>query len=132
MVWFQAKYRSHGTAHVHSCLRLKNDPGVDKLTQDVLKARIAEHRLKLLNYIPEEELCIEQMDNEFLKLYDLQEFNLISDYLISITNDEIDKEKKTIQKGKDLHKAIVAFHDWMFTSLHPNPPGDAIVDLKRT
>jgi hypothetical protein len=94
--WFQAKYRSHGTAHVHSCLRLKNDPGVDKLTQDVLKGHIAEHCLKLLNYIPEEEPCIEQMDDKFLKLCDLQEFNLIGDYLTSITNNEIDEEKKTI------------------------------------
>ena len=69
--WFRVEYQSCGTAHVHGCLRLKNDPGMDQLVQDVLKGRITEHQLKLMNYIPDKEPNTEQMDDEFLDLHEL-------------------------------------------------------------
>ena len=41
--WFRVEYQSYGTAHIYRCLRLKNNPGIDQLTQHALKGRIAEY-----------------------------------------------------------------------------------------
>ena len=85
---------------MHGYLRLKNDPRIDQLTQHVLKGRIAEHWLKLLEIIPDDKINKDQIDNEFLDLNELQEMNLIGGYNESLSNDEIETEKEKIKKVK--------------------------------
>jgi len=55
---------------------------------------------------------------------------LVGDYLKLLTPEELEEEKNKIEKGKESHKGIVAFQDWMFTSLHPCPPDDANAELR--
>ena len=51
--WFRVEYQNRGTAHVHGCLRLKDDPGIEELSRKVLKGRISERKLRLLGLMPE-------------------------------------------------------------------------------
>ena len=45
--WFRIEHQARGTAHVHGCLRMKNDPGLSELAHVVLEGRIAAKRLRL-------------------------------------------------------------------------------------
>ena len=38
--WFRIEQQGRGTAHTHSCLWLKDDPGIEELLQKVLQGRI--------------------------------------------------------------------------------------------
>ena len=76
-----------------------------------MKGCVSEHWLKLMNYVPKEEPNTEQIDDEFLDLHELQEFNLVGDYLKLLAPEELEEEKNKIKKGKESHKAIVAFQD---------------------
>ena len=45
-VWFRIEFQAQGTAHVHGCCRLKSDPGLMELAQQVLQSREARLQLK--------------------------------------------------------------------------------------
>jgi hypothetical protein len=44
--WFRIAYQERGAPHAHSCLRLKDHPGLSDLAFQVLDGRIAEKKLK--------------------------------------------------------------------------------------
>lgn len=64
--WFRIECQSHSAAYVHSCLRIKNDPDIDKLIQDILKFHIAQYWLEIMNYVEKEDSNNDWKDNKFL------------------------------------------------------------------
>ena len=115
---------------MHRCLRLNCNPGIGKFIQDMLEDCIAEYQFKMLNCMCKCKLPIEQIDNEFLGLCKLKEFNLVSNYLKDFINKKISKEKEIIEKGKNSCNKIILFCDQIFTSLQPSPQDNAMVELQ--
>ena len=54
------EHQDRGTARVHGCLRLKDDPGITELSQKALEGRKAEHELHMLK-----ELQVQHANYEF-------------------------------------------------------------------
>ena len=127
--WYRVEYQSRGTAHIHGCLRLKNDPGIDNLSQTVLQGRISEMTLKMMNII-DDSYSNETINDDFIDKEAMVKLNQ-KEFLQELSDDEIATHMKNIEDGKKAHATVIAFHDWIFSSIHPNPPPDKDAD-KRT
>ena len=138
-VWFRIEYQERGTAHAHGCLRLKNDPGLTDHATKVVKGRVAQRRLKLSNQMVPG-VCFQNMDSRddiwddgfadepderFLEENGLQQQNDQNNVLPQLPDDEVQKLVTDIQEGIKSQEVIIALHDWLLTTVHPNPPEDA-------
>jgi hypothetical protein len=50
--WFRIEYQERGTAHAHGCLRLKCNPGLSQLAEQVFAARLAQDVLEMHEDLP--------------------------------------------------------------------------------
>jgi hypothetical protein len=50
--WFRIEFQKRGAAHIHGCLKVKDDPGLANLASQVLDGRIVEHNLVTRNQLP--------------------------------------------------------------------------------
>ena len=53
--WFRVEFQDRGTAHVHGCFRLRNDPGLCLLGSKVAAGRYAAFKLRHANKLSEED-----------------------------------------------------------------------------
>ena len=97
-------------AHIHGCLRLKNDQGIDQLAQTVLQDRISKVTLKMIKIIDDTH-SNETLSDEFFTVDQIIQIKQ-SDFLQELSEDEIVTHIENIEKGKKAHKTVIAFYDW--------------------
>ena len=122
--WFRVEYQKRGTAHVHGCLRLKGDPGIEKLSKIVLKGRISQRHLEVLNYIEHDYDDYTTTNDQWAERMELIKYKIF-DFFRLLSDEQIEEHKKDIENGKKAHDKIVCFHDWLLTTMHPIPPHDS-------
>ena len=127
--WFRVEYQARGAAHVHGYLRLKEDPGITELSQKALEGRKADHKLRMLIELETQDINYEfehhmELEDEWIPV-DLIKKHQIKEHITPLTPEQVEEHLLIIQEGKRAHDVICMFHEWLFTSIHPEPPEDA-------
>jgi hypothetical protein len=138
--WYRFEWQKRGNIHVHGLARLKSDPGVAQLGEEVAKGRKSQVMLlkmiEILNEtgteipsilsdiqfqeVPKDDfhlpLFIERMNEKFREspLNDRQIQTLIDD----------------MEKGNLAELKICIYRDYLLTTLNPNPPNDATKNVR--
>ena len=117
--WYRVEYQKRGTAHIHGCVRLKDDPGLTALSAKVRKGRMADRRL------------VADGDNPRIPAMETDGDVWIKSAEKPSTPDEKQNLIRDVEKGQEAHRAIMCFHDWLLTTRHPSPPRDATENNRR-
>ena len=110
------EYQARSTAHVHGCLRLKDDPGITELSEKVIEGRKSERKLRVLieleiqdiNY--EFEQHMESEHDEWIPI-DLIKNHQIKEYLTPLTPEQVEEYLLIIIEGKRTYDVICIFHE---------------------
>ena len=125
--WYRIEYQGRGSAHAHGCCRLACDPGITQLAGKVLKGRQA-LQLILARHDPnydDPDSYLERQDDVWLPEAEVNECR--HKYNINVSLETLEKE---VKEGNEAHRVIVQFHDWVFSTLHPDPPHDATCEKR--
>ena len=127
-----------GNIHVHGLARLKSDPGLSKLGEDVAKGRKApkmlqmylEIKIKLREHIPpvlnDLNFIPPPTDDEHLP-YTLKQLSLkFNNRLFEFTVLEIEALINTMNKGNDSELCICVYRDYLLTSMNPINASDSL------
>ena len=68
------------------------------------------------------------MKNGFL--WNLLNKQQVKEHLTTLIQEQMEEHVMTVEEGKSFHDIMRAFHDWMFASIHPEPPEDAEANEK--
>ena len=71
----------------------------------------------------------ETMFNDFMSEQELLKLNQ-SEFLQLLSEEEVEACKKSIEDRKKAQRVVIAFHDQIFSSLHPNPPDNHDSDAR--
>ena len=117
--WYRIEYQGRGAPHVHGCFRIQSCPDLIKCSNAVLNARIAKRMLKDRDCLqPQHDLDSYHCELDEWVTHDQTDFVMLS-------NLEIERLEHIIEDGILAHKVIVAVHDFLLTTIHPDPPDDA-------
>ena len=120
-VWFRIEFQSRGTAHVHGCCRLKSDPGLMDLAQQVLQGR--EARLQLMAsrkyHAWEDPFSVEDVSRDNIE-------RTFENHPLS--PNQVEELKSQMQKGFNAQEIIREYNDYLICTWHPAPPSDALSD----
>ena len=135
--WYRYEWQKRGNIHVHGLARLKSDPGLSKLSEDVAIGRKAQIilmmykdiKMKLREIIPHIIRDIVFIDApldddhlpETVTLLNMK-FN---DPLFQFTLLEIETLIETMNKGNESENQICVYRDYLLTSMNPSIPTDA-------
>jgi hypothetical protein len=118
--------QKRGVFHAHGCLRLKSDPGFNRLALEVYAGRQAQRAAGHAGIILEdhEKFTEEQTAND--EWVDLEDPDDNADEMeMEWSESTIAETKETIRKGMEAEKTITAFQTLMLSTMHPDPPSDA-------
>jgi len=110
------EYQARGTAHVHGCFQLKNNPGLVEAAERVRDGQLPAYHLRLLGE-----------DFKDFDEYEIEDdkWAFTEEHFRELSEEEIESYKNIVQADKEGHDLIVRFHDFFLTTLHPDPPSDA-------
>ena len=106
--WCRIEYQKRGTAHVHGCLRLVDDPGLTGLAEKVLRGRMAAKFLRDRGQLPQE---FEYDDGQDLD--DEWHEEEASPSVSRAPDEQVALLLETIKEGKQSHKVIACLHDFL-------------------
>ena len=106
-------------------MRLKGDPGIEKLSKVVVKGRISQKYLEVLNHIQHDYDDYSTENDEWAENIELIKHK-IPDFFRKLSIEQDEECKKYIENGKIAHDRIFSFHDWLLTSVHLIPPHDSL------
>ena len=124
-VWYRIEYQSRDAPHVHGCLRFKRDPGILEHSQNVQMGREAARILRAAGLLNESD----DFDPSVI------EDNTYSEppAAVDLENPDVVAElRKKIERAKESHCVIVAFHDFLITTMNSSVslPVDAKKDVR--
>lgn len=138
--WYRFEWQKRGNIHVHGLARLKSDPGVAKLGEEVAQGRKAQ--VMLLTMI---EILKEKGINIPLILSDIQFQDMPSDdfhlpLFIERMNEKFRENPlneqqiqiliNDMENGNLAERKICVYRDYLLTTLNPNPPNDATSNVR--
>ena len=109
--WYRYEYQARGNIHCHGMVRLKSDPGLQDLGSRVYKGRKSELLLGLPKRPEDSYLTTDVLDRE-------------------LTDRERSELETAVNEGNEAEKCILTYHDFLLTSMHPNPPADATLPAR--
>jgi Helitron helicase-like domain at N-terminus/PIF1-like helicase len=131
-VWYRVEYQKRGCAHIHGCCRLRSDPNLHQLSQNVLHGREAQLQLRASGIIPPAmttaaattNLCLftpeDTADDRFVRGFDNR----------PLSNTEVEDLYLKINQGLEDQEKIIKYHDFLISTTHPSPPLDATLDSR--
>lgn len=128
-LWFHIEYQGRGAPHVHGCLRFKNDPDLTKLGSNVFKGRLASRVLHFIqqaygnDYFDQYDIELDQ----FATLEEMKEVGLLKEAQ-EYTDSEISKMKFDVKEGKRSQQVILAYQEYLITTMNLDPPSDATAE----
>ena len=135
--WYRYEWQKRGNIHVHGLARLKSDPGLSKLGEDVAKGRKAQKMLEMYieikmqlsepipNLLSELVFVPPPQDDEHLP-YTLRQLSLkFNDRLFEFSIIQIEALINTMIKGNDSELCICVYRDYLLSSMNPINASDS-------
>lgn len=114
-LWFRIEYQKRGAAHVHGCLKLKDDPGVAALSQQVLDGRIAQRELSQHGQLGTTRFPDESTERDEWLTCDA---DVVEDAANQLSDGEVEECEKLIEKGIAAENIVINFNDWLVTTMN--------------
>ena len=140
--WYRYEWQKRGNIHVHGLARLKSDPGLSKLGEDVAKGRKAQKMLEMYLEIKKELgdhiptilndliFIAPPNDDEHLP-YTLKQLTLkFNDRLFQFTVVEIEALIDTMNRGHNSELCICVYRDYLLTSMNPVNASDSMKSVR--
>jgi hypothetical protein len=123
--WRRTECQKQECAHIHGCCRLKSDPNLHVLAQQVVHGR--EAQLAWITSGDPHPLPTPHFSTE-----DMEEDKIVrifpDDRLFS--NDELELLTKKIDDGVTAQSRLLNYHDFLLSTFHPSPPLDAQANVR--
>ena len=110
-----------GSYHIHGCMRLKDDPGISELAQEVISGRKAHRELKLRNIQPnDDQKYFSDEDIQFDTHYEDEVAEPGTETsepaeprnLIGLSPEDIARLFEKVKVGIEAQEKIIAFQDF--------------------
>jgi hypothetical protein len=123
--WRRTEYQKRGCAHIHGCCRLKSDPNLHELAQQVVHGREAQlawitsgdpHPLPTPHFLAD----------------DMEEDKIVRIFPNNHVLSQIDLMLLTqkIEEGVSAQSRLLNYHDYLLSTFHPVPPSDANANVR--
>ncbi len=91
-IWYRFEWQARTAIHAHGVVRLKNDPGICELVEQVCKGRVSAELL--------------EDETEVMEL----------------SEDQIELHRIAVLEGEEAERRVISYTDWLQTAMNPRLP----------